>query len=114
MQIFVETTTDKIITLEVEASDTIKIIKFKIQDKIRIPHSQQQLTFASELLQDSYPVSHYNIEDGSRLFVHNRMQVILKIHNTGKTTVLEVEASDTIECIKAKIFNKEGIPLDHL
>ncbi|PWA62456.1 hypothetical protein CTI12_AA194020 [Artemisia annua] len=114
MHIFVKTPT-KMITLEVQSSDTISNVKNKIQDKVGIPRDHQRLTYGWQQLKDGRTLGEYKIGKDCtvdlNLWMRGGMRILVKTEDR-KTISLEVESSATIDNVKAKIRDKEGIPPD--
>lgn len=123
MQIFVKTLTGWTITLEVKSSDTISIVKEKINDEEGIPPYHQRLFFddkqledgctLGKQLEDALSLADYSISKDSivKLVVLEPcfgMQIFVKTL-TWKTFSLQVRSSDTISVVKEKIQYKKDI-----
>ncbi|KAM0824859.1 hypothetical protein ACQ4PT_069927 [Festuca glaucescens] len=106
MCIFVKIHDGKTISLEVADSDTINSVKAKIQEKEGIPAGHLRLMYINKLLVGSRTLKDQNIQEEDILdIVFRGIHIIAKMRS-GKSTTLEVESSDTIYSVKAKIFDQ--------
>jgi ubiquitin C len=105
----------KFISLDVEESNTIEMVKKQIYRTEGIRPDKQRLIFAGIQLEDEGTLASYSILNESTLHLALRFRRSIQIFvwtSTRKTIKLNVEDTDTIANIKAKIQDKEGFPPD--
>eukprot|EP01094_Clydonella_sp_ATCC50884_P028763 TRINITY_DN8747_c0_g1_i1.p1 TRINITY_DN8747_c0_g1~~TRINITY_DN8747_c0_g1_i1.p1 ORF type:complete len:421 (+),score=99.55 TRINITY_DN8747_c0_g1_i1:89-1264(+) len=79
MQIFVRTLKGKVITIEVEASDSVESLKAKVQKKEGIPPHQQRLVIGGRQLEDGRSLADYSVRRESTL------DLVLRLRGQGHT-----------------------------
>ena len=118
MQIFVKIRgIEEIISLKVNDTDTINVVKSKIQAKGGIRHDFNRLWGSGKWLKDDRTLLDYNIKEGSTLALTEswleeiEIKIIVRTL-TGKKIDLQISNFATVQCVKEMIQDREGIPPD--
>lgn len=74
MQIFIKLLTGHTLTLEVEETDTVAMMKLKVQDKNGIPPDQMRFIFEGKQLEDERTLAEYGITKESTIHTALRLR----------------------------------------
>ena len=111
MQIFAETSTGKIITLDVKLTDSIYGLKQKISNEENRPPHKLKLFYEGQLLDDLHSTSTVesnNIQPESTIQVEVDLRLSIHIKMNSKTLTLHLLGTETIATIKQMVHDIEG------
>ena len=98
--------------LDVDASDTVELVKARIEDQEGIPVRLLSLKFGGDVMEDSKALADYGVREGDSVrLVCGDIQIFVKTL-TEKTMSFSIKRSCTIKRIKDAIFKSENILVD--
>ncbi|XP_067940298.1 polyubiquitin-B-like [Watersipora subatra] len=111
----VKTLTGGTIYVRVQGSDTVAVLKAKILDKTGIPPDKLRLLFGGKQLEDPVTLSSTNLSSECTVHMALRLKggsstfdVLL---SDSRTIIIPIDPPDTVEGLKHKIGELEGIPV---
>lgn len=115
VMVFVKTLTGQTIMLTVTPRDTVAQVKAKIEQQEGIPIRKQRLIFVGEQLHDDHCFLDYRIEHESAVHLVIREGSSFEVYvraPSGRSHVFEVDPKDSVQQLKNKLRDREGIPCD--
>ncbi|CAG8735008.1 25490_t:CDS:2, partial [Dentiscutata erythropus] len=111
MILFVVLLSGKKITLTVFGDDTVSKVKQKIQDNEGILMKLQKLIYLTKELKDEDTLDNLGFQSEGTMVLFSRINLSVNLVK-GKKFPLIVFENDTVESVKQKILDLEGIPVE--
>ncbi|XP_022760307.1 polyubiquitin-B-like [Durio zibethinus] len=109
-QIFVKTWSGRTLTLDVQQSTTVQVVKDKIFQKLKIPVQLQSIIFAGKRLEEGRDLASYGIQKHCTLcmvFAPSSTIMHMKVSKIGSY----VPPFTTVRSVKEMIRQKKGFPV---
>eukprot|EP00930_Biecheleria_cincta_P069707 TRINITY_DN57416_c0_g1_i1.p1 TRINITY_DN57416_c0_g1~~TRINITY_DN57416_c0_g1_i1.p1 ORF type:complete len:157 (-),score=41.25 TRINITY_DN57416_c0_g1_i1:175-645(-) len=89
MQLVVKVLTGIELYLDVEASDTVGLVKTRISDRLGVPVADQKLLTCGKRMEDCAVLAEYNLQEGSVLYLVHRVRTAVQAYGWPMTRQLE-------------------------
>ncbi|RIA92140.1 ubiquitin-related domain-containing protein [Glomus cerebriforme] len=109
MILYVVLLAGKKITLTVLVTDTIRSVKQQIEEREGIPTNIQRFVYLTQEISNEHTLEDYGFQNEGVMYMCMNLFVAIL---SGKTITLRVFGVDTVEDVKKKILDREGIIID--